>query len=189
MIKESVMTIEEQATALVKEVSSLAKLKAGELLVVGCSTSAVLGERIGTHSSPELAEELWKGIYAAVKELDLHIAVQCCEHLNRALVVERETMERYGLEQVNAVPQPKAGGSLATMAYRELKDAVLVADIHAQALAGIDIGGVLIGMHVKPVVVPLKLNADTLGEARVIAARYRPRFVGGARAVYDESLE
>ena len=102
---------------------------------------------------------------------------------------ERQVMEKYGFEQVNAIPQPKAGGSFATQAYQHFTDPVMVGDIRQSALAGIDIGGVLIGMHVKPVVVPLKLKQNTVGEARIIAARYRPRFVGGARAVYDESLE
>ncbi len=182
------MSIKEEAYALVREVAEQAKLKSGDLIAIGCSTSTVLGDRIGTNSSPELAEELWQGVEQAVKELGLHPAVQCCEHLNRALVTERSVMERYGLEQVNAVPQPKAGGSMAVMAYKYLEDAVLVEDIHAAAHAGIDIGGVLIGMHIKPVAVPLKLKQDHVGEARVIAARYRPRFVGGARAVYDENL-
>ncbi len=182
------MTVKEEAYALVREVAEQAKLKSGDLIAIGCSTSTVQGDRIGTNSSPELAKELWAGVEQAVNELGLHPAVQCCEHLNRALVVERSVMERYGLEQVNAIPQPKAGGSMAVMAYTNLKDAVLVEDIHAAAHAGIDIGGVLIGMHIRPVAVPLKLKQDHVGEAAVIAARYRPRFVGGARAVYNDDL-
>ena len=183
------MSIEEETYQCVCEVAGLAKLKPGDLFVVGCSTSAVQGELIGTHSSVELGAELWAGAERAVREWGLKLAVQCCEHLNRALVTEYSTMLQYGFEQVNAIPQPKAGGSFATQAYGNLQDPVLVADIRAQALAGIDIGGVLIGMHVKPVVVPLKLKHNTIGEARIIAARHRPRFVGGSRAVYDEALE
>ncbi len=183
------MSITDEAYELVKEVAGLARLNEGDLLVIGCSTSAVQGELIGTHSSVDVAAQLWQGVEQAVKELKLKLAVQCCEHLNRALVTEREVMEKYGFERVNAIPQPKAGGSFATQAYGHFNEPVMVEDIRHSALAGIDIGGVLIGMHVKPVVVPLKLKKDTVGEARIIAARYRPRFVGGARAVYDESIE
>ena len=182
------MDITEEVSALVREVAEQAKLKEGDLMVIGCSTSAVQGELIGTHSSVDLGAQLWQGVEKTVSELKLRLAVQCCEHLNRALVVERSVMEHYGLEQVNAIPQPKAGGSMAVMAYTNLKDAVLVEDIHAAAHAGIDIGGVLIGMHIRPVAVPLKLKQDHVGEAVVIAARYRPRFVGGARAVYNDDL-
>ena len=183
------MNVTEEVCSLVREVAEQAKLKEGDLLVIGCSTSAVQGELIGTHSSVDLGAELWKGVETAVSELKLRLAVQCCEHLNRALVTERSVMEKYSFEQVNAIPQPKAGGSFATQAYQHFSDPVLVGDIRQSALAGIDIGGVLIGMHVKPVVVPLKLKQDTVGKARIIAARYRPRFVGGSRAVYDESIE
>ncbi len=183
------MSITEEVNALVKEVAEKARLKEGDLLVIGCSTSAVQGELIGTHSSIDLGAQLWQGVESAVKELKLDLAVQCCEHLNRALVTEKRVMERYGFERVNAIPQPKAGGSFATQAYQHFEEPVLVEDIKHSALAGIDIGGVLIGMHVKPVVVPLKLQQSSVGEARIIAARYRPRFVGGSRAVYDEAIE
>ncbi|MBR3307683.1 MAG: TIGR01440 family protein [Lachnospiraceae bacterium] len=180
--------IKEEAAAVVREVAAQSKLKRGDLLVIGCSTSAVRGELIGTASSMDTAKELADGIMEAVDELGLKLAVQCCEHLNRALVCEREVMEAHGFEQVNVLPQPKAGGSLATTIRGMMKDPVMVLDIKQSALAGIDIGGVLIGMHIMPVAVPLKLRQRTIGEAMVIAARRRPRFVGGGRAVYDEEL-
>ena len=183
------LQIEKESENVVNEVYELAKLKAGDLLVIGCSSSTVQGELIGTHSSMELAEAVYRGVKKAVSKNGLRLAVQCCEHLNRAIITDRDTMEKYGLEQVNVIPQPKAGGSFATTYYKDLKEPVAVENLKAGADAGIDIGGVLIGMHVKPVVVPLKITHKKIGEAIVIAARRRPKFVGGVRAVYDESLE
>ncbi|MBR1470183.1 MAG: TIGR01440 family protein [Lachnospiraceae bacterium] len=181
--------IEAESKAVVEEVCELAKLKEGNLLVIGCSSSTVQGELIGTHSSMDIAGAVFRGAWQAVQERRLRLAVQCCEHLNRALVTDRDTMEKYGFEQVNVIPQPKAGGSFATTYYQTLQDPVMVENTKAGADAGIDIGGVLIGMHVKPVVVPLKITHNRIGEAIVIAARRRPKFVGGGRAVYDEALE
>ena len=162
--------IENESEQVVNEVYELAKLKAGDLLVIGCSSSTVQGELIGTHSSVELAEAVYRGVKKAVSKNGLRLAVQCCEHLNRAIIT-------------------KAGGSFATTYYKDLKEPVAVENLKAGADAGIDIGGVLIGMHVKPVVVPLKITHKKIGEAIVIAARRRPKFVGGVRAVYDERLE
>ncbi|MDY3619122.1 TIGR01440 family protein [Agathobaculum sp.] len=165
-----------------------AKLRAGDLFVVGCSSSEILGEKIGTHSSVETAGAVFEGIWEVLRGRDIYLAAQCCEHLNRALVVERAAYERFGLEQVNVVPQPKAGGSFATTAYARFADPVAVESLRQSAHAGMDIGGTLIGMHIHPVVVPLRIGVSRIGEATLICARRRCKFVGGSRAVYDENL-
>lgn len=152
--------------------------------MVGCSTSEVLGEKIGTHSSPETAKAIFETIFEYTQSHGLYLAAQCCEHLNRALIVERQAVP-FG-EIVNVVPQPKAGGSFATEAYAHFADPVAVEEI--QADAGLDIGCTLIGMHLKKVAVPVRLEHNRVGSALVIAARTRPKFIGGARAVYDERL-
>lgn len=180
--------IKREAYQAATEVCEGAKLRAGDLFVVGCSTSEVLGEKIGTHSSLDAAGALFAGVYGALEERGIYLAAQCCEHLGRALIVEREAADRYGLEEVNVIPQPKAGGSFATTAYREFHDPVAVETLKASAHAGIDIGGTLIGMHIKPVVVPLRIATKKIGEASLICARRRPKFVGGSRAVYNEDL-
>ena len=183
------MGITEEVSALVREVACTAGLKEGDLLVIGCSTSAVQGELIGTHSSVDVGAQLWQGVEETVKELKLRLAVQCCEHLNRALVTERSIMEKYGFEQVNAIPQPNhAGGAFATVCYNRFKDPVLVESVNAKADAGIDIGGTMIGMHIRSVVVPLRISLKKIGEAPIICARRRPKYVGGSRAIYDEKL-
>lgn len=181
--------IKEQAENAVSEICTNAHLKAGQLFVVGCSTSEVAGDQIGTHSSMDIADALYEGITSVLYDKGIRLAAQCCEHLNRALVVERDTMEHYGFEQVNAIPRPEhAGGAFATSAYHHMHDAVLVEDIHAMADAGIDIGGTLIGMHIHPVVVPLRISLDHIGKAVIICARRRPKYTGGPRAVYDDKL-
>lgn len=168
------------------EFLELAKLASGQLLVVGCSTSEVAGEKIGTYSSPELAEAVFAGIYEAVKANGVYLAAQCCEHLNRALIIEAKAAEKYGYERVNVVPQPKAGGSFATAAYKYLEQPVAVECIKAHA--GMDIGDTLIGMHLKTVAVPVRLKRKKIGEAHLVCARTRAKFVGGERAVYDKTL-
>ncbi|MDR0915776.1 MAG: TIGR01440 family protein [Oscillospiraceae bacterium] len=178
--------IENAAQSVIDELLAAAKLRAGDIVVVGCSSSEVIGARIGTDSSPEVGRAIYNALAERVKSHGLYLAAQCCEHLNRAIVVERECAERYGLEIVNAVPQPKAGGSFATAAWSEMREPVCVAQIAAHA--GLDIGGTLIGMHLRRVAVPVKLTRRTLGDATVIAARTRPPFVGGSRAIYDEGL-
>lgn len=178
--------IKQQAYNAVKELIGLAKLKSGQILVVGCSTSEVGGEGIGTFSSPELAEVVFAGIYQATTEADVYLAAQCCEHLNRALIIEEAAALKYGYEQVNVVPQPKAGGSFATAAYKHFKNPVAVE--HIRAHAGIDIGDTLIGMHLKDVAVPVRISVKTIGEAHIVCARTRTKFIGGERAVYDSSL-
>ncbi|MEE8885753.1 MAG: TIGR01440 family protein [Eubacteriales bacterium] len=182
-------SIEEQAYRAVAEICEAAHLKKGMLFVVGCSSSEVLGQAIGTNTNVDVAEELYAGISRALEERGVFMAAQCCEHLNRALVVEREVMEKYDLEQVNAIPQPNhAGGAFATVAYQRMRDPVLVETIKARADAGIDIGETLIGMHIHPVVVPLRISMKKIGEANIICARRRPKYTGGQRAIYDEKL-
>lgn len=178
--------IKNQIALAACELIEKANLKSGNIVVVGCSSSEVCGEKIGTGSTPEAAEAVFSEINKVLKEKGIFLAAQCCEHLNRALVVEREAAEKFGLEQVNAVPQVKAGGSFATAAYKGFCDPVLVEFVKADA--GLDIGDTLIGMHLKHVAVPLRLSVKKIGEANLTAARVRPKFVGGARAVYDENL-
>ena len=182
----SYQTLYEQARQAGEELLSAAGLQAGALLVVGCSSSEISGANIGTDSRPETANAVFAGIYDAVKEKGIFLAAQCCEHLNRSLVVEKAYADAHGLEIVNAVPQPKAGGSFATAAYKGFADPVLVETVHADA--GLDVGGTLIGMHLKRVAVPVRLSIRRIGEASVLAARTRPKYVGGSRAVYDERL-
>lgn len=176
--------IEKQAAKVTEEICRAAGLAPGQILVVGCSTSEVCGEQIGSHSSVDVAEALFSGIYGVLHEKGIYLAAQCCEHLNRAIVVEAEAVPLS--ETVNVIPQPKAGGSFATKTYRELKHPVVVEEIKADA--GIDIGQTLIGMHIKKVAVPVRLVNATIGKAFVTAARSRAKFIGGCRAVYDERL-
>jgi uncharacterized protein (TIGR01440 family) len=178
------MNIKEQALLAVKELIEIAKLEKGDILVVGCSTSEVTGAKIGTNSDPDTAEELFKGISASLKSKGIYLAVQCCEHLNRAIVVEKDAVPF--AERVNVIPQKKAGGSLATVAYNNFKNPVVVEEIKADA--GIDIGGTLIGMHLKKVAVPVRLSISKIGEANILCARTRPKFIGGERAVYNKDL-
>lgn len=176
--------IREQAYRAAKELCGCAGLNAGEIMVVGCSTSEVTGSRIGTNSDPDTAKELYAGIAQALSEHGVYLAAQCCEHLNRAIVIEREALP--GAEIVNVVPQKKAGGSFAAEAYRAFRHPIVVEEI--QAHAGLDIGNTLIGMHLKRVAVPVRLTQNRIGEAPVVAARTRPKFIGGVRAVYDDRL-
>ena len=163
-----------EAKSVTCEIIEKASLKEGNILVVGCSTSEVIGERIGSASSPEVAEKIFEAIYSVAKNAGVFVAFQCCEHLNRAIVVEREAVRFQ--ETVNVVPQPKAGGSLASKAYTGLNDPVVVENIKADA--GIDIGLTLIGMHLRAVAVPLRLENDRIGSALVVGARTRAKFIG-----------
>lgn len=173
----------------VNEIIKKARLMPGMLFVVGCSTSEVTGHAIGTDTNMDVAEEIYKGICDALIPNEIYLAAQCCEHLNRALVVERNVMREYRLEQVNAIPRPNhAGGAFATAAYQNMSDPVLVESLNASADAGIDIGQTLIGMHINPVVVPVRISFDKIGNAVITCARRRPKYVGGERAVYDKEL-
>ena len=175
--------IKQQAANAVKELLAEANLKEGSILVIGCSSSEIVGERIGHGSSVEAAEAVYEAIAPILRENGIYLAAQCCEHLNRALILEAECAERYGYEPVCVVPQPKAGGSFATTVWKNAKSPVAVE--HIRAHAGMDIGGTLIGMHLRDVAVPVRLSVDHVGEALLLAARTRPKFIGGIRAKYE----
>ena len=177
-------SIYHQTQAAIAELCEKAKLRSGNIVVVGCSTSEVVGSKIGTNSNPDVAGEIFRALHDYTRNHGLFLAVQCCEHLNRAIITERKAVPF--AEPVNVIPQPKAGGSLATKAYAGFDDPVAVEEIKADA--GLDIGFTLIGMHLKKVAVPLRLTNNTIGAAMVLAARTRPKFIGGARAVYAEEL-
>jgi len=172
-----------QAHAAAAELLDAAGLEPGDIFVVGCSSSEVLGGRIGKASSTQAAEAVFAGVYPVLKERCVYLAAQCCEHLNRALIVERECADKYGYEPVCVVPQPKAGGSFATQAWRSFERPTAVERIRAHA--GLDIGGTLIGMHLREVAVPVRLSLDHVGQAILLCARTRPKFIGGSRAVYE----
>lgn len=176
-------TIAAECERAVEELCEIAKLKRGDLVVIGCSTSEVLGSKVGTNSDPDSAKIIFQSIHTVLERKGIYLAAQCCEHLNRAIVVEAEAAK--GLEVVNVVPQPKAGGSFATAAYHSFREPVVVEEIKADA--GLDIGATLIGMHLKRVAVPVRLRTTHIGAAILIAARTRPKFIGGVRAAYDQS--
>ncbi|WAA09656.1 TIGR01440 family protein [Fervidibacillus albus] len=157
--------------------------KPNQIFVIGCSTSEVIGEKIGTAGSLEVAKMLYSEIKAFAKKNGLQLAIQCCEHLNRALVVERNVQEERGYDEVSVIPVPNAGGSMATVAYRNMESPVVVESI--QADYGMDIGDTFIGMHFKPVVVPVRVSITTIGKAHVTLAKTRPKLIGGQRAVYS----
>ena len=176
--------ITEQGYLAAKEIIEKAKLQRGNLLVVGCSTSEVVGDKIGTNSSPETAIHIYKGFKKACDEAGVYLAAQCCEHLNRAIITEAEAAKNY--DPVNVGPQPKAGGSFATAAYIDMNNPVALEEISADAC--IDIGFTMIGMQIKKVAVPVRLENNKIGNATVLAARSRPKFIGGVRATYNEEL-
>ena len=166
-----------------EELLEAAGLKPGSLFVVGCSSSEITGGRIGKASSLETAQAVFQGIYPLLQEREIFLATQCCEHLNRALIVEAACAERYGYDPVSVRPQPKAGGSFATAAWEAFQHPTAVE--HVRAHAGLDIGGTLIGMHLRDVAVPVRLSLDRIGEAVLLCARTRPKFIGGSRACYE----
>ena len=176
--------IYQQAKAVLAELVEKAGLRKGNIVVVGCSTSEVLGNRIGTNSNPDTAKAIFRGLQEQADQAGVYLAIQCCEHLNRAIIIERAAVP--AADVVNVVPQPKAGGSLATQAYARFEDPVVLEEIRADA--GIDIGFTLIGMHLKKVAVPVRLENNMIGHALIIAARTRPKFIGGVRAIYNDEL-
>ncbi len=176
----------EQAARAARELLETANLKKGDILVVGCSTSEITAHRIGSFSNEEIGEAVFSGIYEETQKAGVYLAAQCCEHLNRSLILEEEAAQKYGLELVNVVPQPKAGGSFATAAYRGFMHPAAVEEIRAHA--GMDIGDTLIGMHLRRVAVPVRISQKAIGDARVVCARTRLKFVGGERAHYDKEL-
>lgn len=177
--------IEQEARQAVTELLAEAKLKKGDVFVVGCSSSEIVGGHIGKDSSLEAAQAVYAGIAPVLAEHGVWLAAQCCEHLNRAIIVEHEAVPT--LDIVNVVPQPKAGSSFATATYKACAHPVAVEEIKADA--GLDIGGTLIGMHLKKVAVPVRLAQNHIGDAILLAARTRPKFIGGDRAHYDEALK
>ena len=177
-------SIYQESAAVIAELWEKASLKPGNIVVVGCSTSEVLGSKIGTNSNPDTAKEIFLALHDFAKAHGIYLAIQCCEHLNRAIITERAAAPF--AEAVNVVPQPKAGGSLATQAYAHFAEPIALEEIKADA--GIDIGLTLIGMHLKKVAVPVRLENNHIGEARIVAARTRPKFIGGVRAHYNEEL-
>ena len=173
--------VERESAAAARQLAETAHLRKGQLVVIGCSTSEVVGHQVGSWSTPEVADAIFRGLDSVFGPMGVYMAAQCCEHLNRALIVEYEAVP--GGEIVNVVPQPKAGGSFATTAWRSFEKPVAVE--HIRAHAGMDIGGTLIGMHLRDVAVPVRLSLDHIGAAILLCARTRPKFIGGSRAIYD----
>jgi uncharacterized protein (TIGR01440 family) len=176
--------LSESARAAALELLDKAGLKTGHVVVVGCSTSEIVGHRIGTSSSTDIGVEIFNALDGVFGEVGVYLAAQCCEHLNRAIVIEREAAGNW--EVVNAIPTPNAGGSFAAAAYNGFRDPVVLEEIRTDA--GLDIGGTLIGMHLKKVAVPIRLSVTHIGEASVMAARVRPKSVGGERTKYNNEL-
>lgn len=178
-----IYNVKNEAEKAVTELLEISKIKSGEIFVIGCSTSEILGSKIGTNSAYDVADAIFTSIYPICLEHGVFIAAQCCEHLNRALIIEREAANKFSYEPVWVIPKPKAGGSFATAAYTHFHDPVAVE--HIKARAGIDIGGTLIGMHLADVAVPVRLSINKIGQANIICARTRPKYIGGPRAVYE----
>ena len=177
--------VERDSAQAARQLAEAAHLRRGQIVVIGCSTSEVVGRQVGSWSTPEVADAIFRGLNNVFAPMGIYMAAQCCEHLNRALIVEHEAVP--GAEIVNVVPQPKAGSSFATAAYHAFRHPVALEEIRADA--GLDIGGTLIGMHLKKVAVPVRLEQNHIGQAILLAARTRPKFIGGDRAVYDETLK
>lgn len=172
-----------QAQNAAKELIEKSGVKSGDVVVIGCSTSEVIGEKIGTSGTVEVAQAIFDGLNSVFAEKGIYLAAQCCEHLNRAIIIESEKADMLGLEKVCVVPHPHAGGSFATAAYHSMQNPAAVEEIKADA--GIDIGSTLIGMHLKRVAVPLRLENNVIGEAKLNAARTRAKYIGGERAKYE----
>ncbi|MFC3016759.1 TIGR01440 family protein [Virgibacillus litoralis] len=179
-----IQRVEHDVEAVVSQWIDSGHLKKGDLFVIGCSTSEVAGSHIGTSGSEEIASVIFKALKRLQQKIGVHLVFQCCEHLNRALVVEKETMVQQRLEEVSAIPVRKAGGSMATFAYKNMADPVVVETI--QANSGMDIGETMIGMHLRQVAVPLRFKQRMIGDARVTTARTRPKLIGGKRAAYED---
>lgn len=175
--------ITEAVRQAAEELIAQAGAQTGDLLIVGCSSSEIVGERIGHGSSMDAAVAVYEGLASVARAHGLHLAAQCCEHLNRCVVVERETARSRGYEIVSVLPQPHAGGSWAVTCWSHFADPVVVEEVKAEL--GMDIGDTLIGMHLRRVAVPVRTSVKTVGQANLVCARTRPKFVGGSRAVYD----
>ena len=177
----------DQARQVLEELMEVARLKPGQILVVGCSSSEIDSFKIGSHSNGDIGMVVYTALNEECRPLGIYLAAQCCEHLNRAVVLERAAAEKYGYEPVCAVPWLHGGGSFAMAAYYGLEDAVTVERV--QAHAGIDIGDVLIGMQLKAVAVPVRVSQKMIGDAHVVCARTRPKYIGGERTHYAEDPE
>lgn len=177
--------VRQEAADAARQLAEAARLRRGHIVVVGCSTSEVVGHQVGSWSTPQIAQAIFDGLNSVFAPMGVYIAAQCCEHLNRAIIVEAEAAGQ--AELCNVVPQPKAGGSFATAAYHGFQHPVALEEIRADA--GLDIGGTLIGMHLKKVAVPVRLEQNRVGQAMVLAARVRPKYIGGERAIYNEDLK
>jgi len=191
MMDEASFSIElnkwrEQLRTILTEFQDAAHLNDKHLFVIGCSTSEVIGKRIGTEGTLAVAEMVYSELQAFQLQTGVGLAFQCCEHLNRALVLPREIAEQRGYEEVSVVPVRKAGGSMATYAYQQLNNPVVVEHITAEA--GIDIGDTFIGMHIKHVAVPIRTSIKEVGHAHVTLAKTRPKLIGGERAVYTNDV-
>lgn len=182
---EEIKQIQEETKEVLEEFLDKAAMEPGQVLVVGCSSSEIGSFQIGSHSSQEIGEAVYQAICQVIQPRGIQLAAQCCEHLNRALILEAETARRYGWEPVNVVPQLKAGGSFATAAYHGMKNPVAVE--HIRAHGGVDIGDTLIGMHLRDVAVPVRTARKEIGGAHVVCARTRLKFIGGSRACYDDT--
>ena len=176
--------IYEQTKAIAEELINTAAMKPGQILVVGCSSSEIAAHAIGCYSSSEVGQAVFTALSHVTKKHGLYLAAQCCEHLNRALIVEDECAEKYGLEMVNVKPQLKAGGSFSTAAWNGFESPCAVEYI--QAHAGIDIGDTLIGMHLRHVAVPVRTKIQSIGSAHVVCAKTRLKYIGGERAAYQK---
>ena len=177
--------IKAQAKAAITELIEKSHLEKGDIFIVGCSSSEIKGETIGKGSDIDAAKAVYEGIKPVLDEKGVYLAAQCCEHLNRAVIMEREALLP-GQDIVNVVPKLHAGGSFAVTVYENAKAPVAVETV--RAAGGMDIGDTLIGMHLKPVAVPVRISTKEIGRAHVVCARTRPKFIGGERAVYDEHL-
>ena len=184
MSVEDLQFIQNQTKEILRQLLEAAILQKGNILVVGCSSSEIAGFRIGSRSGEEIGKAVFDALQEELKPRGIYLAAQCCEHLNRALILEAEAARRYAYEPVNVMPQIKAGGSFATAAYAGFEDPAAVETIRAHA--GIDIGDTLIGMHLKPVAVPVRTTVSSIGGAHVVCARTRPKYIGGIRARYQE---
>ncbi len=183
----SLSHIRASVVTLLQELVEVGQVQAGQIVIIGTSTSEVIGKHIGTAGAEDVAEHIFKGVESVSREVGFYPAFQCCEHLNRALVVNRELLSHAPLEEVSVIPVPKAGGSMASYAYRQFEQPCVVE--HIKGHAGIDIGDTLIGMHLRHVAVPFRSSIRTIGEAHVTAAYTRPKLIGGSRAVYAQDKQ
>ncbi len=183
MSEQMYLNISRDAEIAVRELIEIAHLTEGQILVIGCSSSEMVGQRIGKNSSMEAAVALYEAVAPVLAEKGIYLAAQCCEHLNRAIIMERACAEKYGYDPVWVKPQPKAGGSFATTAWEHMTDPVAVETVKAHA--GMDVGATLIGMHLRRVAVPVRLSVGRIGEASLVCARTRPAYIGGPRAQYQ----